>query len=424
MRLYRIGLLAVALLLFCTSYSMAVEVTVSPMVGGYVFDNDLLLKDSPVYSLGLGLNFDEHWSVEGTAEYSKAKVTGSSNGNKLNYYSGRLGLLYHFKPIRKWTPYFLGSVGVLRLEGNDDGQFTYGVGTKLSITDNIALRVEARHVVGIETNKDYDYDGTFNNFAFSAGLLFTFGQLQAAPTEYMAQAEEPAPVEKSAVVKEEPVPVKPAEDSDNDGVIDVLDRCPVTPNGTPVDAEGCPKTIKFIDSDGDGVSDVLDACPETADGVGVDMRGCPLPDSDADGVLDVDDKCAGTDPQVKVDEFGCPRQPDKQKIAGLVIEYSTSQTALSAEAIKELKLLATKVKDTERGQLLVEGHTDSVGSAAYNMKLSQQRADKVRQTLISDFGVDPTKVVAKGYGPYEPVASNGTQKGRQQNRRVVVRFNP
>jgi outer membrane protein OmpA-like peptidoglycan-associated protein len=67
----------------------------------------------------------------------------------------------------------------------------------------------------------------------------------------------------------------------------------------------------------------------------------------------------------------------------------------------------------------VEGHTDSIGAAGYNQDLSEHRADSVRSFLIQQ-GIRPGSIVARGYGKTQPVATNGTATGRQQNRRVEL----
>jgi OOP family OmpA-OmpF porin len=71
---------------------------------------------------------------------------------------------------------------------------------------------------------------------------------------------------------------------------------------------------------------------------------------------------------------------------------------------------------------VVEGHTDSVGDDAYNLKLSQRRADAVRKYLV-DKGVPSTPLEARGFGEAQPVADNKTADGRAQNRRVVLTRN-
>ena len=69
---------------------------------------------------------------------------------------------------------------------------------------------------------------------------------------------------------------------------------------------------------------------------------------------------------------------------------------------------------------LVTGYTDSVAPEAYNVKLSQQRADSVRDALINDHGIDPSRLTAIGYGEDSPVADNKTAAGRTKNRRVEL----
>ena len=67
---------------------------------------------------------------------------------------------------------------------------------------------------------------------------------------------------------------------------------------------------------------------------------------------------------------------------------------------------------------VIEGYTDEVGSDEYNMKLSQQRAESVVKSLVDKFGIDPSRLSAKGYGKTKPVADNATNAGKQQNRRI------
>ena len=98
-------------------------------------------------------------------------------------------------------------------------------------------------------------------------------------------------------------------DSDGDGVPDKLDKCPNTPKGVKVDANGCP-----LDTDGDGIPDYLDKCPNTPKKAKVDTNGCPL-DSDGDGVPDYKDKCPNTPKGIKVDKTGCPLDKDVDGVA-------------------------------------------------------------------------------------------------------------
>jgi outer membrane protein OmpA-like peptidoglycan-associated protein len=101
------------------------------------------------------------------------------------------------------------------------------------------------------------------------------------------------------------------------------------------------------------------------------------------------------------------------------VNSSTLRSGLYAELDRVAHILASYPQTT----ILVAGHTDSTGSDEYNMKLSQQRADSVKNALVQR-GVAPQRISAVGYGEGQPVGDNNTEFGRQQNRRVEVRINP
>lgn len=101
--------------------------------------------------------------------------------------------------------------------------------------------------------------------------------------------------------------------------------------------------------------------------------------------------------------------------------FDTGQAVLKEGAQARLAQLATVLKNHPERRILVEGFTDSVGSDAANMELSQARADAVRKALLSR-GVPADRIETRGYGESRPVASNANPAGRQQNRRVEVVF--
>ncbi len=100
------------------------------------------------------------------------------------------------------------------------------------------------------------------------------------------------------------------------------------------------------------------------------------------------------------------------------IEFDSGQTAIRASEEAILDQAADVLAANPTGAVEVQGHTDNEGDPAYNLGLSQRRADAVRDYLIAQ-GVDPERVTAVGYGPDEPIADNSTAPGRQANRRIV-----
>jgi len=203
-------------------------------------------------------------------------------------------------------------------------------------------------------------------------------------------------------------------DSDGDGVVDSKDRCPGTPKGAKVDSRGCHKEPEK-DSDGDGVVDSKDKCPGTPRGAKVDRNGCEL-DSDGDGVVDSKDRCPGTPAGVKVDYKGCA-----EPVVLKGVNFENNSAVLTAKAKSVLKDVANSLKKRPDVKVTIAGHTDSRGSAAYNKMLSQRRADSVRRHLAS-MGVKASNLKSKGFGEEQPIATNDTAAGRAENRRVELRM--
>lgn len=222
---------------------------------------------------------------------------------------------------------------------------------------------------------------------------------------------------KFALGGSDPVPV--IVDTDGDGVNDDLDKCPGTRAGQKVNAEGC-----VLDTDGDNVPDGLDKCPNTPKGTKVDWTGCERKpaDTDKDGVPDTLDKCPKTPAGVKVYANGCA-VPETKTLGDVLFKYKSDD--LNKPARRELDELAAKygalMKQYPTLKLQVSGHTDSVASDEYNLKLSERRAASVLKYLVSK-GIDKARIISIGFGEKKPVATNETDAGRAQNRRVELKL--
>jgi outer membrane protein OmpA-like peptidoglycan-associated protein len=206
-------------------------------------------------------------------------------------------------------------------------------------------------------------------------------------------------------------------DADGDGVFDGIDQCPGTPAGAIVDATGCP-----LDSDKDGVPDGIDKCPNTPAGAEVDEVGCQrFKDSDGDGVDDSKDKCPGTAPGTRVDAVGCPIlfTPERTPVILRGVTFETGKSALKPESFTVLDIVAQSLNANPDIRIEIAGYTDITGTSQTNLRLSQARAEAVRAYLGTK-GVAPNRMIAKGYGPANPIATNTTPAGRAQNRRVEL----
>jgi len=212
-------------------------------------------------------------------------------------------------------------------------------------------------------------------------------------------------------------------DDDGDSVYDGLDQCPDTPHGASVDPRGCP-----ADADGDRVADGVDRCPGTAPGARVDAAGCPS-DGDGDGVWDGLDRCPDTPRGVAVGPDGCPAAappividftPERRSVELRGVTFESGRSRLLSESFVILDEVARVLLENPDWRIEVAGYTDNTGSVATNRRLSLERATAVRSYLVLR-GVPAERLVARGYGPSDPVASNTTAEGRARNRRVELR---
>lgn len=144
----------------------------------------------------------------------------------------------------------------------------------------------------------------------------------------------------------------------------------------------------------------------------------PPKDTDGDGVIDAKDECPGTPAGVKVNAVGCP-EVGEILITLEGVNFDTNSARIRSESMPILDNAVKVLNENPSVHVRVEGHTDSRGTAEYNKKLSERRANSVAQYLISK-GIDGNRLSAIGYGESSPVAPNDTKENMFKNRRVEL----
>ena len=375
--------------------------TLSPMAGAQFFGSEQNLEDAPLYSLGIGYNFTERLATEAIFSYV-ATNTAAGVEDDVDYISVRLDFLYHF-PLGNFVPYVAIGAGEAIVSPDQVASDTnfiagYGAGAKYFFNDTLALRCDLRHLLDINDTDAQRDQTVVNNYAVSAGIFLQLGGGKVLPV--------------------------PPSDKDGDKIIDAVDRCPDTLFGVAVDETGCPLQ-KISDSDGDAITDNLDLCPATAAGVAVDGNGCPIViDKDRDGIMDAQDACPDTPVKTVVDARGCPVQVALVELPEpamtFYLEYLPNESEVRNDFAAEMQKMADFIKANPGKRFVIEGHTDSVGGDAANMRLSLLRAEKIKAYLSEKMGISASLLEARGFGEGNPVADNNTQDGRRQNRRVVI----
>ena len=414
------------------------------------------MESGPAYNAAIGWRYLQSLTLEGQGTWAPShQDTLPGLGHNFSYLSA--DLRWNLRPAdNRMVPFLLGGVGygLSSTLGTPPpnklarGAPSIGAGALVNAwNQRTYLRFQVRDVMF----RERDQTQFSNHLALTAGLQYAFGGKQKdldldGVRDWLDKCPN-TPV--GATVDANGCP----HDQDGDGVLDGLDKCADTPKGCKIDSKGCP-----LDADGDGVCDGIDTCPDTPKGATVDALGCPH-DADADSVLDGIDKCPNTPKGCIVGMDGCPADADSDGVCdgldlcpntpvgfrvdehGCPIEVSERETQLldtgsiriqninfdsgkasiTPESFAVIDTVARILQQYPTLQIEVGGHTDSKGSDSLNYALSQSRADAVLQYMKSVRGLDASQYTSKGYGPSVPIAPNTTQLGRAKNRRVEFR---
>lgn len=431
---------------------------IAPGAGEMWIPNEFGVKPHHVMFGGIaGFALNPSWAIEARGIYGKssAQVTETPETVvrlKLLHVSGDLTWFLTHGGVR---PYLMAGAGVMHLSGLGASEsklaLNGGMGFRFTLGQKMALRLDGREVaykvpVAGEGEKYKHGPEAFASLEFGFGGAPRDLDRDGVPDKRDQCLGTPV----GARVDARGCPI----DSDQDGVPDGIDRCEGTPKGAVVDATGC-----TADADGDGVPDGIDQCSNTPAGARVTATGCPMDsdndtvpdgldqcdatpagcvvnpngcptDSDQDGVCDGLDKCPDTPENARVDANGCPIQVSTKETelleTGMIrlqnVNFATGKATLLPESFSILDEVADILGRWPDLRIEIAGHTDSRGTDARNLALSQARADAVRSYLVNKFPeLRPDQFTTKGYGETQPIATNTTELGRARNRRVEFR---
>jgi len=345
---------------------------VSPMASYVLADSNRGTDDGLGATLTFGKVFQDRFGFELETHYSAYDAENGGGSAKL-LSGGVRGLLF---PVEKGNAFVLGGLGYGRFKDHpgEDADYdtilwTVGGGylfgpfnflvSDISIRTELAFRSDMHD--GDRTSETNN--NALNEIVANVGLLIPIG---AGPVPPPPPAE-PIPVEV--------VPVEAPADSDGDGVPDDLDKCPDTPAGTAVDADGCPLPAP------------APACQTPEPGQPITLEGC----------------AAG----------------DKIVLRGVNFEFNRDVLTVNARTI--LDHVSDAMNRATNVRVEVGGHTDAKGTDEYNQALSERRAASVVAYLTGK-GIAADRLQSRGYGEAEPVADNETDEGRELNRRVELKI--
>lgn len=144
-------------------------------------------------------------------------------------------------------------------------------------------------------------------------------------------------------------------------------------------------------------------------------------DSDNDGVVDQNDNCANTPAADKVDENGCTIFGEETSSMQLLVNFDNNKAVVKSEYLPEIEKMADFLTTYPEVSLVIEGHTSSAGSAAYNKKISQQRADAIVEVLVSQFSIDSERLSAVGHGEDRLIDLDENNAAHAKNRRIEAK---
>lgn len=337
-------------------------VILTPMLGYYNHDSDVSLDDHIIGGAAIGYKTTTPFAVE--LNYFTGSTETPRTDQDFDIDQIYLTGLYYFNQENRVQPYALlgggQQVGTAGMGDYIDSIGVLGAGVNVVLNQHLRLRPDIRLI----HNLDEDLTGV----AAVLGIQWLFGQ-SSEPTK-------PAPKAKPEI-----------QDSDADGVIDSQDLCANTEVDQAVDMNGCPVVV----------------------------------DSDKDGVADADDQCLDTIEGAKVNEVGCYIVLTETKQVEMQVAFENNSFVIAPSSYHEIEKVVTFMRQYPLTEVILEGHTDDLGSASYNQKLSLQRAQAVAALMANNYGIEASRIEAVGFGESKPLYPNNTAENRAKNRRVTAK---
>ncbi len=376
--------------------------SISPMVGGVSFAGKEHLETSPVFGLRAGYNFTKNLELE--ALYDYAKLRNSRNGSESDFNRFGGDLLWNFRPNEKFVPNLAAGYAGVQLPPGTKGAFDLGGGFKYFVTEDVAWRGDVRGIFYNNKFKDYVVE-------YTTGLYIPFGGApavaklpeppappqsvprtmpQAQPTLNLTVPTPPPPVVVAApevALAASPTSIKKGERSILSWKSKRADNCEMRPDLGDVAVNGSMTVTPAVDTvysltcTGKGGTGAANAAVMVAQPTKAEKRFCNQP-------------------------------------AVLMINFDTDKWNVKPQYHAELKSVGDFLNEFPEAYGEISGHTDGTASADHNQRLSERRAQAVRDYIVKNFHIDPKRLTAKGYGKSRPIANNKTAVGRAKNRRI------
>lgn len=332
---------------------------ISPTIGMYTFEGNEDTNRPMIYGLRLGYNFTKYFGLEGFVHYGQPEINSITPKERYDFTGYGVEGIINIFPDQKLVPFLAVGVGGVHYSSCYDFT-TENKHDKIAADWGYGLKyyLSDNFALRFDIRHVIPFDSSHNNMFYALGLNFAFGGAK-----------------KTAVAE-----------------------------GTAVQQAASPVTVE-------------ETKPQAAAPVVVEEKKAKA----AAPVIVQESRPQAAAPVVVEEakrQAAMSKEIAEKGRTTLCVLFDTGKSVIKKESYKEIDDFAAVMKNNPGYKVVIEGHTDNVGGAALNKKLSHKRAEAVKKYLVTKGGIDAKRLTAKGYGKDKPVASNKTKEGREKNRRV------